>query len=63
MPATTMVLECKRAETGVGPSIAVGSHMCIKNWADFPTAARVKPMARSVSLVCWAVDCTRSQVE
>lgn len=26
MPATTMVLECSRAETGVGPSIAEGSH-------------------------------------
>lgn len=25
MPATTMVLECSRAETGVGPSIAEGS--------------------------------------
>lgn len=24
-PATTMVLECSRAETGVGPSIAEGS--------------------------------------
>lgn len=26
MPATTMVLEWSRAETGVGPSIAEGSH-------------------------------------
>ena len=26
IPATTIVLECKRAETGVGPSIAEGSH-------------------------------------
>lgn len=26
MPATTMVLECSRAETGVGPSMAEGSH-------------------------------------
>lgn len=25
MPATTMVLECSRAETGVGPSMAEGS--------------------------------------
>lgn len=25
IPATTMVLECSRAETGVGPSIAEGS--------------------------------------
>lgn len=26
IPATTMVLEWSRAETGVGPSIAAGSH-------------------------------------
>lgn len=26
IPATTMVLEWSRAETGVGPSIAEGSH-------------------------------------
>lgn len=26
IPATTMVLECSRAETGVGPSMAAGSH-------------------------------------
>ena len=25
MPATTIVLECRRAETGVGPSMAAGS--------------------------------------
>ena len=25
IPATTIVLECRRAETGVGPSIAAGS--------------------------------------
>lgn len=26
IPATTIVLECNRAETGVGPSMADGSH-------------------------------------
>lgn len=31
MPATTIVLECSRAETGVGPSIAEGSHGCSPN--------------------------------
>lgn len=25
IPATTMVLECRRADTGVGPSMAAGS--------------------------------------
>lgn len=31
MPATTMVLECSRAETGVGPSMAEGSQGCRPN--------------------------------
>ena len=31
------------AETGVGPSIASGSQVCKKNWADFPIA----PMKRN----------------
>lgn len=39
-PATTIVLECSSAETGVGPSIADGSHGCRPNWADFPVAAK-----------------------
>lgn len=44
MPATTMVLEWSRAETGVGPSMAEGSHGCSPNWADFPVAATIRPM-------------------
>lgn len=31
IPATTMVLEWSSAETGVGPSIAAGSHGCSPN--------------------------------
>lgn len=42
-PATTIVLEWSRAETGVGPSIADGSHGWRPNWADFPVAARTSP--------------------
>lgn len=38
-PATTIVDLCNRAETGVGPSMAAGSHGWSPNWADFPTAA------------------------
>jgi len=30
-PATTMVELCKRADTGVGPSMAAGSHGCSPN--------------------------------
>ena len=35
-----------RAETGVGPSIASGSHVCSGTWADFakaPTSSRMRP--------------------
>lgn len=53
MPATTMVLEWSRAETGVGPSIAAGSHGWKPNWADFPVAARTRPMA---GMSEWLVD-------
>lgn len=48
IPATTMVLEWSRAETGVGPSIAEGSHGCRPNWADLPVAARINPIRGSV---------------
>ena len=37
-PAVTIVAECKRAETGVGPSIASGNQVCKPNCADFPIA-------------------------
>lgn len=48
MPATTIVLEWSRAETGVGPSIAEGSHGCRPNWADLPVAASSRPARGSV---------------
>jgi len=34
----TIVAACKRAETGVGPSIASGNHMCKPNCDDFAIA-------------------------
>ncbi len=37
-PAVTMVAACISAETGVGPSIASGNHVCKPTWADLPTA-------------------------
>lgn len=60
MPATTIVLECNRAETGVGPSIAEGNHGCSPNWADFPVAASSNPISGRVVLsrfnikICWS---------
>ena len=70
-PATTIVLECSRAETGVGPSIADGSHGCRPNWADFPVAASRSPSrGRVLSFglrvrICWIsheLECSRNQV-
>lgn len=55
MPATTIVLECNRADTGVGPSIADGSHGWRPNWADFPVAARISPISGSVRSVSFDV--------
>ena len=37
-PAATIVAACIKAETGVGPSIASGSHICSGNCDDLPTA-------------------------
>lgn len=42
IPATTIVLECNRAETGVGPSMAAGSQGWSPNWADLPVAATIR---------------------
>ena len=60
IPATTIVLEWSRADTGVGPSMADGSHGWRPNWADLPVAATIKPRSgkvRSRSLevtkICW----------
>jgi len=54
MPATTIVLECSRAETGVGPSIAAGSQGWRPNWADLPVAAKIRPSRGRVKS-CWLV--------
>ena len=48
IPATTIVDLWRRAETGVGPSIAAGNHGWRPNWADFPAAARSIPIRRKV---------------
>lgn len=37
------MLEWRRAETGVGPSMADGSHGWRLNCADFPVAAAIRP--------------------
>ena len=55
-PATTIVLECSRAETGVGPSMAEGSQGCRPNCADFPAAAKMRPIRGSVRSLPWASE-------
>ena len=62
-PATTIVLECSRADTGVGPSMAEGSHGWRPNCADFPVAASNRPV-RGMLRFLWLVMkiCWRSQV-
>lgn len=54
MPATTIVLECSRAETGVGPSMADGSQGCSPNCADLPVAAIIRPSRGKVKSMFWA---------
>lgn len=57
-PATTIVLEWSSADTGVGPSIAEGSHGWSPNWADFPAAASSSPMSgREGILSCVINSC------
>lgn len=66
MPATTIVLECSRAETGVGPSMAEGSHGCRPNWADLPVAAIIRPRrgkVRSKSLADANICCISQELK
>lgn len=62
IPATTIVLEWSRADTGVGPSIAAGSQGWRPNWADFPVAARIRPSRGSVGVWVGVESCWISQV-
>lgn len=62
IPATTIVLEWSRAETGVGPSMAAGNHGWRPNWADFPVAARMRPSSGRVGIWLGVVACWISQV-
>jgi len=42
IPAVTIVAACIKADTGVGPSIASGNHICKPNCADLPKAPSKK---------------------
>lgn len=62
-PATTIVLEWSRADTGVGPSIADDSHGYSPNWADLPVAARRGPISGVFRFSFWVIKiCWNSHV-
>lgn len=42
IPHTTNVAAWIKADTGIGPSIASGNHMCNPNWVDLENAHRIK---------------------
>ena len=46
--ATTIVLECNKEETGVGPSIAFGNQGWKKNWEDLLIIASTKKKAKNL---------------
>ena len=52
-PAVTMVAAWISALTGVGPSIASGSHVCSRNCADFPQAPMNSRMQTSSIAWTW----------
>src|SRR5215218_5861540 len=53
-PAVTMVAAWIRADTGVGPSMASGSQVWRKNWADLPIAPmNSRKQAISISGNTW----------
>ena len=54
MPAVTMVAAWMSAETGVGPSIASGSHVWSGSWADLATAPSSRRYA-ATSTQGWSV--------
>lgn len=65
MPATTIVLEWSSADTGVGPSIADGSHGCNPNCADLPVAASRRPIRGSESDLSYVMNncCSSHELE
>ena len=60
-PAVTMVAAWISAETGVGPSIASGSHVCSGTWADFANAPTSSSRQATVmSVLLWVKTCGAS---
>jgi hypothetical protein len=49
-PAVTIVAAWMRADTGVGPAMASGSHTDSGSWADLPTAPTNRRRAMAVAV-------------
>ena len=62
MPAATIVAAWIRAETGVGPSIASGSHACSGSWADLPTAPQKSSSGIAALKTCSFASASRLTV-
>ena len=54
---------CIKAETGVGPSMASGNHVCKPIWADFPTAPINKNKHIKFKLSNWNWKNSESDLE
>src|SRR5206468_3496996 len=62
-PAVTIVAAWIRADTGVGPSIASGSHEYSGSCADLPVAPKKKATQMSVRFACVAMPtCSNTSV-
>ena len=55
MPATTMVAAWIRADTGVGPAMASGSHTWRMNWPDFDITAAINEQ-EATSSTRWLIS-------
>jgi len=63
IPHTTKVAACINADTGIGPSIASGNHICKPNWVDFVNAhitinvicIEVVIVSHSNAIKCWYI--------
>lgn len=48
IPQTTKVAAWINAETGIGPSIASGNHICNPNWVDLENAHKIKKIKNTL---------------
>ena len=54
-PAVTIVAAWIKAETGVGPSMASGNHMCKPIWADLPITPNNNSIDITFKIFSWHI--------